>query len=422
MLDIELIRMEPEKIKQGLSAKNVDPQIVDVFLDLDNRWRELTKNTDNLRAQLNALSKERKIDEAKIVKENIKSLEKDLTELERQRTPLLNKFPNLPQTDWPVGKDESDNKVIKTVGGEPKFDFEPKDYLTLAKQLNLIDIERAGKVSGSRFGYLLNEAVLLELALINFAFETLVKKGFQPVIPPVMARPEIIINMGKIKFIENDDLFYLPKDNLYLAATSEHTIGPMHMDEVFAEKELPRRYVGFSTCFRREAGSYGKDTKGILRVHQFDKVEMFSIVKPEDSVKEHEFLLSVEEELMQALKLPYQVVQNCTGDMGWGDTAQYDIETWMPGEPSSTGSDQKTGQYRETQSCSNTTDFQSRGLNIKYKTADGSKYVHTLNGTVFGIGRIIIAIIENYQTKDGEILIPKVLQKYIHLKKLSMPQ
>ena len=367
---------------------------------------------DENRSQLNKFSKERNVEEAKKVKESIKNYELRIKDIEKNRIELLDQLPNIPAPDVPVGKDASENVVIRQVGEKPKGPV--TDYLTLAENLDLIDVARASKVSGSRFGYLKREAALLELALTQFAFNFLTKEGFIPVVPPVMVKPEMMIGMGKIKFIEGKDAFYLPDDNLYLAGSAEHTIGPMHAGEVFDEKDLPRRYVGFSTCFRREAGSYGKDTRGILRVHQFDKVEMFSFSKPEESDKEHQFLVSMQEKMMKELELPYQVVQICTGDLGFGDAKQIDIETWLPSE----------GRYRETHSASNTTDFQARGLDIKYRLMPNdqrqtTQFVHMLNATALAIGRIIIAILENHQTNNEAVKIPKVLTEYIGIKEIK---
>ena len=410
MLDIKLIRENPEKVKEGLKKRQKNPQLVDDFLALDEQWRQLTKNLDNARFQQNQLSKERKIEEAKVLKEKVKSYEVSLRGIEEERHKLLEQFPNIPADDAPVGKDEDENVVLREVGEKPKFNFPPKDYLSIAEKLDIVDVKRVWKVSGSRFGYLKGRAALLELALVNFAMEKLVRKGFTPVIPPVMIKPGPYACMGRLAGDQKEERYYLEKDNLYLAGSSEHTLGPMHMDEVLDEKDLPKRYVAFSTCFRREAGSYGKDTKGILRVHQFDKVEMFSFTKPEDSEKEHQFLLSCQEELMQALKLHYRVMQICTGDLGWTDYKQYDIETWLPGQLANSTSSER-GRYRETHSCSNTTDFQARGVNVKYSSE--GKFVHMLNATGIAVGRVIIAIIENYQ-KEGETFeIPEVLKKYL---------
>ena len=413
MIDVNLIRQNPDAVKIGLKAKNIAPGLVDDFLALDENWRNTTKECDDLRAQLNALSKERKIEDAKVVKGKIKELEGGLAEIEKKRGELLDGFPNLPDSDWPVGKDENENKVLREVGEKPKFDFKPSDYLMLAEKHGIVDTERAAKVVGTRFGYLFKEAVLLELALVQFAFEKLIKKGFTPVIPPVMIKPDVYKAMGRLAGAQEEERYRLKNDDLYLVGSAEHTIGPIHMDEVLDAKDLPRRYVGFSTCFRREAGSYGKDTKGILRVHQFDKVEMFSFADPEKSREEHQFMLAAQEELMKELGFHYRVVQICTGDMGWTDAAQYDIEVWLPGQ----------NQYRETQSCSNTTDFQARGINCKFRISNNSnikpEYLHTLNATAFPIGRMLIAIIENFQQKDRSIAIPKVLQKYTGFKKIG---
>jgi seryl-tRNA synthetase len=402
MLDINKIRENPNEVKEGIKKKGVDPNLVDQFLDVDLRWREMRKKLDGERANINILSKERNIEKAKEVKAVIKKLEGEIKEIEENRNQIILEFPNLPFSDWPAGKNEKDNVVLREVGEKPNFDFEPKDYL--AENLGIIDIERASRVAGSRFGYLLGGAAMLELALIQYTFAKLIPEGFTAVIPPVMARAEIMIGMGKGKFIKEKDAFYLPDDKLYLVGSAEHTMGPLHMNEVLKRDELPKRYLGVSTSFRREAGSYGRDTKGILRVHQFTKIEMFSFVSPDNSVNEHEFFLKKEEELVSGLGLPYQVVQVCTGDMTWGDAAQYDIETWMPGE----------SRYRETHSTSNTTDYQARGMNIRFEAEDGTKqFVHMLNGTAFGINRIIIAIIENYQQKDGSIKIPEALVPYM---------
>ena len=419
MLDINLIRQNPEEVKKGIASKNADPKLVDDFLVLDNKWRELIKETDNLRAEQKKLSEERKIDEAKELKNKIQNLGADLKKIEVERRKILYQLPNLPLEDAPIGKNENENIVLREVGEKLTLDFEPKDYLELAEKLDLIDIERASKVSGSRFGYLKNQAVLLEMALVKLALDTAAKHGFTPIIPPIMIKEEMMKGMGYIdRHEEQDETYFLEKDGLYLVGTSEQSIGPMHSDEIFEEKDLPKRYVAFSTCFRREAGSYGKDTKGILRVHQFDKMEMFSFCHPEKSKEEHELLLSVEEELMRLLKIPYQVLNICTGDLGGPAAKKYDIEAWLPGQNNG------KGQYRETHSTSNCADFQARRLNIRYKSAINNqqsaiKFVHTLNGTAFAIGRMIIAIIENYQQKDGTILMPEVLQKYLNFKKIG---
>lgn len=410
MLDIKLIRENPEKVRKGIESKGVNPKILDDFLNLDEKWRDLTKQSEDLRAEQKKAGEAKDVEKAKELKADFQKLSEKLSETEKKRDELLLEFPNLPFDDVPIGKSENENKVLREVGSKPDFGFEPKDYLTLAKNLDLIDADKAGEISGSRFGYLKNEAVLLEFALVDLAMKTLIKEKFSPIIPPVLVKPEIMKGMGKHKFVSEKDAYHLKEDNLYLVGSSEHSIGPYHMGETLKEEDLPKRYVGFSTCFRREAGSYGKDTKGILRVHQFDKVEMLTFSKPEDSEKQHGFMLSLQEKLMKALDLPYRVMEICTGDMTFADARQYDIETWLPSE----------NKYRETQSVSNTTDYQARGLNTKYQTKDGKKeFVHMLNGTAFAIGRTVIAIIENYQTKDGEVIIPKALQNYVGKKKIS---
>ncbi|MCK4781534.1 serine--tRNA ligase [Candidatus Parcubacteria bacterium] len=422
MLDIKFIRNNPEKVKQGCAKKQVKVDI-DLLLELDKQRREIMIILDEFRAKKNKASKDivaakDKKDKKKIISEMRKidkqsdKTKKQFQKIEKEYKKLMLLVPNLPFDDVPVGKSDADNKVLQEVGEKIKFDFKNKDYLEIAENLDLIDIKRAAKVSGSRFGYLKNEAVLLEFALVNFVFNTVLKKGFAPVAPPVMIKSEIMEAMGYIATKEDlAERYFFEKDNLFLVGTAEQSIGPMHKDEIFAQKELPKRYVAFSTCFREEAGSYGKDTRGILRVHQFDKIEMFSFCEPEKSKEEHEFFLNLEEKLMKELNLPYQVVKNCSGDMAFPTASQYDIETWIPSE----------NKYRETHSTSNCTDFQARRLNIRYKDSKTQKleFVHTVNGTAFAIGRTLIAIIENYQQKDGSVLIPKVLQKYIGKNKIG---
>ena len=417
MLDIKFIKEDPNKVKQGCKKKQVNIDI-DLLLKKDKERIKILQEVEVIRAEKNKSNK--KITEAKDKNEKQKiivamqkidktgdNLEKKLNELEQEIEKLAYRVPNMPLDNVPEGKDETGNLVLRKEGKVPEFDFEPKDYLEISKQFDLIDIERASKISGSRFGFLKNEIVFLEFALVNFVLENLGEQGFIPVIPPIMMKSEKMRGMGYLEQTDKDEAYYLPKDDLFLAGTSEQPLGAMHSDEIFDEKELPRRYVGFSSCFRREAGSYGKDTKGILRVHQFDKLEMFSFSKPEESEKEHQFLLKMEENLMRKLGLHYQVIHICSGDLGLPAATKYDIETWIPSQKI----------YRETHSVSNCTDFQSKRLNIRYRDQKGElKFVHTLNGTAFAIGRILIAIIENYQQKDGTIKIPKALHKYLNFK------
>jgi len=421
MLDIKFIRENPEKVKEGAQKKGVRVDI-DRLLEIDKKRLDNLQALEDMRAQKNKSSrriaglkdkkeKQKIILKMKELDRNSDKLNKNLKKWETEFNSLMSEIPNLPLDYVPVGKDEKESIVLREVGERPKFDFRPKYYLEIAEKLDLIDIKRAAKVSGARFGYLKREMALIEFALINFAFDTLIKDGFMPVVPPVMIKPEMAFAMGYLEQTDDQEAYFFPKDNLYLVGTSEQSLGPMHAGEIFEKDSLPRRYVGFSTCFRREAGSYGKDTRGMFRVHQFDKVEMFSFSKPEDSIKEHEFFLSLEEKLMSSLKLPYRVVNICTADLGKPAAAKYDIEAWFPSE----------SRYRETHSTSNCTDFQARRLNIHYRDLKAKKlnFVHTVNGTAFAIGRTLIAIIENYQQKDGSILVPKVLQKYTGFQKIG---
>ena len=415
MLDIKFIRENPDKIKDACQKKQVDCDI-DRLLEVDKKRRELMQETENLKAEQNKISSQKDGDreKAKDLKKKIKELDPELKKVNEEYDKLMRLIPNPPLNDVIKGKDEKENKVLRQEGEKTKFSskggqgFKPKDYLEIAEKLDIIDVKRAAKVSGARFGYFKGGAALLELALIQLAFQNLTKKGFIPIIPPVMLNDRSMRGMG---YLDRgvDEVYHLEKDNLYLAGTSEQSIGAMHIDEVFQEEDLPKRYVGFSSCFRREAGAYGKDTRGILRVHQFDKVEMFSFCKPEESQKEHKFLLSMQEKLMKLLKISYQVVQIGVDDLGFPAAAAYDIEAWMPSE----------GRYRETHSAFHDTDFQTRRLNIRYRSKDRTDFPHALNGTAFAIGRMIIAIIENYQQKDGSIKIPVVLQKYIKKKQIK---
>lgn len=414
MIDIELLRKNPEIFVRGSKNKNINIDI-DAILELDKRWRDVLREMEDLRAKQNFFGegvsseknetrKKEMIEELKNIKDQTKTKEIEESILKEKLDKIIRQIPNPPFDGAIIGKDESDNKVLREIGLKSFFNFKFKNYIEIGEELDLIDTERAAKVSGTRFGYLKGEAALLEFALIQYAFDTLIKEGFIPIIPPVLVKPEAIQAMGYVER-GGDEIYFLEKDNMYLVGTSEQSVGPMHKDEIFEEKELPKRYVAFSSCFRREAGSHGKDTRGILRVHQFDKLEMFCITTPEKSKEEHQFLLLLEEKLMQGLKIPYRVLDICSGDLGDPAAAKYDIEAWIPSQDI----------YRETHSSSNTTDFQSRRLNIRYRPKGqekGTRFVHMLNGTAFAIGRMIIAILENYQQADGSIIIPEVLQKY----------
>lgn len=419
MLDLDYIKQNSDKVKTGVQNKGGDPKIIGRILKLAAERSSAIGASEAVRAQRNEISRQlgsknltaaqrkKLLKEAESIKKRLHKAESLLTSVDGLNK-FLSSIPNIPFDTVPVGRNAADNVILRKVGKVPKFSFRPKDYMELALQYDLIDIERAGKVSGSRFGYLKNEAVLLEFALVQFAFYELAKEGFAPIIPPVLIKHEIMKNLGYLEK-DPDDIYYMPQDDLNLVGTAEHSIVPMFADEIFEAHDLPKRFVGFSTAFRREAGSYGRDTHGILRVHQFDKIEMVSFTSTEKSRLEHKKMLEMQERLMQALKLPYQVVHLCTGDMGFVAAEQFDIESWIPSE----------GKYRETHSTSNTADFQARRLGIKYRESAKKEFIHILNGTAFAIGRTLIALFENYQQKDGSIAVPKVLHKYCGFSRIA---
>jgi len=418
MLDPKFIRENQKEVAKATKDKGYDDGLVEQWEKVDGQWRKLLGEVEKLRGERNTLNNELKkskgkppadlLEKSKKFKSELGEREKKLTALEADWQEALWKIPNLPAKDVKIGKNEEDNEEVRKWGKIPEFSFKPLNHLELGRKLGLVDVKRAGKVSGTRFGYIKAEAVLLEFALVQLALETLTKEGFIPVVPPVMIKKEMEAALGYVEHEGWDDMYLLDKDNLALVATAEHSLAAMHAGEVIEGKKLPLRYVGFSTCFRREAGSYGKDTRGIFRVHQFDKVEMVVLAKPGDSNEEHEYLVSLEENLMQKLKLPYRVVKMCSADLGQPTARKYDVETWMPSE----------GKYRETHSCSSCTDYQARRLGIKYKEQGETKHLHILNGTVFAIGRTILAILENYQQKNGSVKVPKVLQKWVGKEKI----
>lgn len=418
MIDIKILRDNPAAIKEKIALKGANPEIVDKVLEIDTTRRESLALLEDAQSQLNKYSKEiaelhgqQKIDaikEAGNYSEKVSQLRPKVIELENEFRKNLLLIPNPPAEDVIVGGSDKDNTTNRKWGEPTKFDFDFLDYLELAKKHDLLDIERGVKVAGSRSYYVKRELALLEFAIIQYTMEVLVKEGFVPMVPPILLNRKIMEGAGYIP--QGEDEIYKTQDDTYLAGTAEQPLAGYHMDDIILEKALPLRYVGFSSCFRREAGSYGKDVKGILRVHQFDKIEMFSYTTPEASAKEHEYLVSLEEKLMQGLKIPYQVVNICTGDLGAPASKKFDIEAWVPSE----------NKYRETHSCSNCTDFQARRLNIRYKNKDNNiEYAHTLNGTAFAIPRLLIAIIENFQQKDGSIEIPEVLHKYLTFTKIG---
>ncbi len=426
MLDIKFIRENPSLVQKAAVNKGVTVDI-DHLLAIDQRHRELMHDVQVLREERNALNDQIKMNPNQWDKEGAQALKQklerkahDLKAVGDELLEWLLKIPNLPKADVPIG-DESQNKVIKQVGKPTSFDFQVRDHVQLGEILDIIDIPRASKVSGTRFAYLKNDAVLLEFALVQYALGKLIQEGFIPIIPPALIKKEITDGLGYWSAGGNENYYFVrdyevaekgegqPLD-LYLVGTGEHVAVSMHAGELFRVTELPKKYVIFSPCFRREAGSYGRDTRGIFRVHQFDKVEMVAFVKPEDDEKERRKMLALAEDFLSALNLPYQLVKLASGDLGFPTAETTDIETWIPSQ----------NKYRETHSVSTTTDFRARRLNIKYLPSgkagqDGQekKYVHILNGTAFAIGRTIIAILENYQQEDGSVVIPEVLHKYI---------
>jgi seryl-tRNA synthetase len=438
MLDIKFIRENPSLVQSAAKSKGIAIN-VDYILKIDQSYRTLSQEVQKLREERNSLNEMIKKNPNQWDKEGAQSLKQKLEKKEDalraeedQLNTLLLGVPNVTKPDVKIGKDESENEVIKTVGKPSSLDFKPRDHLELGEKLDIIDTKSAAKVSGARFAYLKNEGVFLELALIQFAFEILVGEGFTPIFPPVLIKKEITDELGYWHRGGNEDYFWVHSgendQGYYLIGTAEHAIVPMFKDYTFASRELPKRIVAFSSAFRREAGSYGKDTRGILRVHQFDKVEMVSIVREGEDDKEQDYLLSLEEKFFKELEIPYQIVKMCTGDTGFVQARKVDLEAWIP-------SQQK---YREMTSASTVTDFQSRRLNIKYLDTAGSsmpgqampgeatpgkanekKFAFILNATALAIGRTLIAILENHQQKDGSVVIPKALHKYLTFTKIS---
>jgi len=405
MLDIKFIRENLKEVKKALEKKHTKFDL-EGLLKLDGKRHELLTKIENLRAERNILAKEKDIEGGKKVKVELEKLEPRLEKIEKEFNQKMVLLHNIPHQSVPHYKDGS--KIERTWGKPPKFNYKPKTHIELGESLDIIDIKRAAKVSGTRFGYLKNEGALLEFALINWVIDTLLKKGFVPMVVPTLVSERAMFGSGFFP-TERIEYYKMADDPLYLAGTAEVPLCAYHTDEILDEKELPKKYCGFSSCFRREAGSYGKDTYGILRVHQFDKIEMFIFAHPKNSWQEFENLQKNVEEILKELGLPYQVVNMHGGDIGAPNAKKYDTEVWLPGQ----------GRYRELTSCSHDTDFQARRLNIKYRTKNGqTEFVHTMNSTAVAIGRTIIAILENYQQKDGSVKIPKVLQKYTKFKEI----
>ena len=418
MLDIRFVRDNPDAVKDNLKRRGEEEKVawVDELLANDVKWRNIQSEANNLRnkrnkitEQIAQLRKKREdasslIREAEQIPEQIRGLEKQTEELEGKITATLMQLPNIMHDSVPFGKDENDNQEIKKWGALPDFHFQPKDHIDLADNLGLIDIERAAKVAGARFYYLRGDLVKLNYALIHFALDFLEMKGFNLCQPPYLLRRDAV--GGAIALSDFEDVLYkVEGEDLYLLATSEHAMLAQHMGEILDGKLLPLKYGGVSPCFRKEAGAHGRDTKGIFRIHQFEKVEQFVFCKPEQSWEEHEKLIANAEELVQTLKIPYRVVNVCTGDLGSVAAKKYDLEAWMPGQ----------GKYREIVSCSNCTTYQAVRSKIRFrdKPDEPTKWVHTLNSTLVATERTLVAIMENYQNEDGSINIPETLQTYM---------
>jgi seryl-tRNA synthetase len=417
MLDITFIRENLDVCKEAAANKNRDVDW-ERLLALDDKRRELIGTSEKLREERNKFSKSQITNpndqtKAKSLKQELKKVEEELRSVEEKFGLLMLTVPNVPDKSVPVGKDASGNVEVRKWGKVPKFDFTPKDHIELARSLDLIDFERGAKVGGTRAYFLKNEAAQLEFAVLFYTFNTLVAKGYTPIVTPSIVRDFTLFGNGQFPW-GREDVYHLEKDDMYLAGTAEVPMTAYFAGEVLEEKDLPKKFVAFSPCFRREAGSYGKDTRGVYRLHQFNKVEQVIICCNDmnNSFTLLEELLANAEEILQDLVLPYRVMLMCTGDMGEPQVKKYDIETWMAGRPSADG--KTKGAYGETMSDSFMGDFQARRLKIRYKTKDGKMlFAHTLNNTAIASPRILIAILENYQQKDGSVRIPKVLQKYI---------
>ncbi len=410
MIDVALLRHDPDVLTASLQRRGLDVD-VPALVDLDRNRREVRSGAEELRARqkeigksipgLDGAAREAAIAEAADIAERYKAALAEADDLDDAFDAVWVTLPNITDPTAADGLTEEDNAEISTVGAIADMPW-AKDHVELGEQHGFLDIERAAKVSGSRFGFLLGPMVRLEFALVQFALDQLEPHGFTPVAPPVLVREHALFGTGFFPG-DREQVYAVEADDLYLVGTSEVSLAAMHADEIFDAADLPARYVGFSSCFRREAGTYGKDTRGIFRVHQFDKVEMFTFCEPEHSRDEHDFLLAREEELAQALEIPYRVVNVAAGDLGASAAKKYDIEAWFPGQ----------GRYREITSTSNTTDFQARRLKVRYRSEQGNRFVHTLNGTAIAVGRWLIAIIENHQQPDGSISVPEALLPYV---------
>ncbi len=416
MIDPQLLKTNIEAIEENIRKRDLDIDLDKLKL-LDESRRTLKFESEKLRAEQKILGKEIAsasekekailLEKAEKISNKVKSLSEETQQKDEEFFDAWIKIPNIVSSSSPVGKTDEDNKEIKKVG-EPKNIKNPMTHLEIGENLGLIDVERASKISGSRFSYLFGDLVKIQFNLVSYTLNKLSEKGFNPTIPPVLVRENALFGTGFFPD-DSDQVYEVQNDDLFLVGTSEVSLAALHTDEIIDIENLPLRYAGYSTCFRREAGTYGKDTSGIFRVHQFDKVEMFSFCDPEKSNEEHEHILAIEEEILKDLEIPYRVVDVCTGDLGASAAKKYDIEAWIP-------SQQK---YREVTSCSNTTDFQARRLNMRTKNENGNTILHTLNGTALAVGRILIALLENNQNSDGSVTFSDDLGKILGVNKLS---
>jgi len=416
MIDPQLLKTNIEAIEENLRKRDLDIDLDKLKL-LDESRRALKFESEKLRADQKKLGKEIAsasekekvilLEKAEKISDKVKSLSEETQQKDEEFFDAWIKIPNIVNSSSPVGKTDEDNKEIKKVG-EPKSIKNPMTHLEIGENLGLIDVERASKISGSRFSYLFGDLVKIQFNLVSYTLNKLSEKGFNPTIPPVLVRENALFGTGFFPD-DSDQVYEVQNDDLFLVGTSEVSLAALHTDEIIDMKNLPLRYAGYSTCFRREAGTYGKDTSGIFRVHQFDKVEMFSFCDPEKSNEEHEQILAIEEEILKDLEIPYRVVDVCTGDLGASAAKKYDIEAWIPSQK----------KYREVTSCSNTTDFQARRLNMRTKNEDGNTILHTLNGTALAVGRILIALLENNQQSDGSVTFSDDLGKILGVNKLS---
>ena len=416
MIDLKKLREEEEIFREALRKRGQPDELVDEILELDERRRKLITKLNSLRAERNRLSKEVSkakkegknpreiIEQSKRIGEEIRDMEREISSVKEKLESLLLTFPNVPHVSTPVGESEKDNVVVKKWGEPRRFDFEPKAHWDLGPMLGLMDFERASRISGSRFVILRSQLALLERALINFMIDVHVEEhGYVEILPPHLVKREAITATGQLPKFE-EELYNTQPDDMFMIPTAEVPLISMHMNEILFEEDLPLKYVAYTPCYRREAGSYGKDVRGMVRVHQFDKVELVWFTKPEESYEALEKLTSHAEKILQKLELPYRVVELCTGDLGFAAAKTYDIEVWLP----------SYNDYKEISSCSNTEDFQTRRGNIRYRRKDNKlDYPHTLNGSGLAVGRTLIAIMENYQRSDGRIDVPKVLKPYM---------